>query len=249
MTRLGPSKAIAPELYRSTVERVDELARLQAQAKRRKSVLIHGSEGIGKTRLLRQFIGAESLVLYVPGVRSPRDVLLAMAAELRRTGEQLIGTTECQRLTTPSLKGIVQKALEHRPYLLAMDHVAGPSRIVCGLIKDLSYFDRTPVILVSRSAHMEDIGTLGPMCAGRSDRIEMKEFPVPIALQFAREQVSSTGLDAANMEDFLAEIGARSSGNPGNIVQMVRMAHLPRYRSGDQIKVHVLYLDFRMGQQ
>lgn len=249
MARLSRREALDPELYRGTVERRDEMARLQAQMKRRKSVLIHGPEGVGKTRWLRKFIATEPLALYLPQLQSPREVLLTITAEIRRTGEEIIGGSLGQRLTTTSLKGIVQRALDRNPYLLAVDHVSGPSRVVCGLIKDLSYFDRTPVILVSRSAHMEDIGTLGPMCAGRNDRIEIKEFPLPIALQFAREQASGTHLNAANLEDFLAEIVARSNGNPGSIVQMVRMAHLPHYRSSDQIKVHVLYLDFRMGRR
>jgi len=77
----------------------------------------------------------------------------------------------------------------------------------------------------------------------------MKEFPLPIALQFAREQASSTYLRAANIDEFLVEIVGQSPGNPGSIIQMVGMAHLPRYRSADQINVHVLYLDFLMGRR
>jgi hypothetical protein len=30
---------------------------------------------------------------------------------------------------------------------------------------------------------------------------------------------------------------------------MVKMAHLGKYRMGDQIKAHVLYLDHRMGRR
>jgi hypothetical protein len=30
---------------------------------------------------------------------------------------------------------------------------------------------------------------------------------------------------------------------------MLKMAHFPRYQAGDQIKVHVLYLDYRMGRR
>jgi len=40
-----------------------------------------------------------------------------------------------------------------------------------------------------------------------------------------------------------------SDGNPGAILQMLKMAHLPQYRAGNQIKAHVLYLDYRMGRR
>lgn len=107
---------------------------------------------------------------------------------------------------TRSLKGIVQRALEQYPFLLTLDHLAGPSRVVTGLIKDLNYFDRTPVIFVARSPNMEDIGTLQPMCAGKSERLELKEFPAPIALEFARREASRTGLSASNLDNLLHQL-------------------------------------------
>lgn len=38
--------------YLATVDRTEELARLQAQAQRRKPMLVFGPEGVGKTRLI-----------------------------------------------------------------------------------------------------------------------------------------------------------------------------------------------------
>ena len=133
------------------------------------------------------------------------------------------------------LKGIVQRALDKYPFLLALDHLAGPSRVVTGLIKDPNYFDRTPVIFVARTPHMEDIGTLQPMCAGKTE--------------FAKREANRTGLWASNLDQVLHQLVEWSNGNPGSIVHMLKMAHFPRYYAGDQIKVHVLYLDYRMGRR
>ena len=36
------------------------------------------------------------------------------------------------------------------------------------------------------------------------------------------------------------------NGYPGSIVQMVKMAHLPRHDVGNPIKVYFLYLEYRM---
>jgi hypothetical protein len=131
---------------------------------------------------------------------------------------------------------------------LALDHIDAPSRVVAGIIMDLHYYGRTPVIFASRSPHMEDIGALGPLCANKSERLELKNWPLNIALEFARREAERSGLWASNLESVLPALVEWSGGNPGAILQILRMAHLPQYRVGDQIKAHILYVDYRMGR-
>jgi len=250
MAGLAVNSTVDPLQYASVVERTEELARLQAQAQRRKSMLIFGPEVVGKTRLLKSFLQTQPLALFAAQVHSPRELLLALMEELRRIAKPGVSLPgDSTSLSTGSLKGNVQRALDKHPFLLALDHLAGPSRVVTGLIKDLNYFDRTPVIFVARTPHMEDIGNLQPMCAGKPERLELKEFPPPIALEFAKREASRTGLWASNLDHVLHQLVDWSNGNPGCIVHMLKMAHLPRYYAGDQIKAHVLYLDYRMGRR
>ena len=250
MPEAGLNSAVDSQQYLATVERTDEMARLQAQAQRRKSMLVFGPEGVGKTRLLEAFVKTQPLMLHVPKAQSPRDILLALAGELRRLAKPGIHLpADTASLNTGSLKGVIHRALDQAPFLIALDHLAGPSRVITGLIKDLNYFDRTPVIFVARTPHMEDIGTLQPMCAGRSERLELKDFLPSVALEFARREAQKTGLWSANLDEVLRSLVEWGNGNPGSIVQMVKMAHFPRYYAGDQIKVHVLYLDYRMGRR
>lgn len=250
MAVLAVNGTIDPQQYVAVVERTEELARLQAQAQRRKSMLIFGPEAVGKTRLLRSFVQTQPLALFAPHVQSPRELMLALVEELRRVAKPGINLPANHRsLGTGSLKGIVQRALDQYPFLLALDQLAGPSRVVTGLIKDLNYYDRTPVIFVARTPHMEDIGALQSRCAGKSERLELKEFLPPIALEFARREASRTSLWASNLDHVLHQLVEWSNGNPGSIVHMLKMAHFPRYYAGDQIKVHVLYLDYRMGRR
>lgn len=250
MTVLAANSPTDAQQFTAIVERTQELARLRVQMERRKSMLIFGPEAVGKTRLLRTFVRTQPLALFVEQVKSPRELLLALVQELRRVAKKgIVLPADSTSMRTGSLKGIVQRALEQHPFLLALDHLAGPSRVVTGLIKDLNYFDRTPVILVARTPHMEDIGALQPMCAGKSERLELKELPAQIALEFARIEASRTGLEASNLDQVLHQLVEWSDGNPGAIVHMLRMAHFPRYSAGDQIKGHVLYLDYRMGRR
>jgi hypothetical protein len=236
--------------YLSAVDRTEGLARLRAQARKRKSMLVFGPKDVGKTRLLLAFAQTQPFALYVPRIRSPRDLMLSLVRTLRGLEEREIRLPASEgSLSTPSLKGIVQRALEARPFLLVLDHLAGPSRVVTGVIKELADYGRRPIFFAARTPHMEDIGTLQPMCADRSERLEIRNFTPAIALEFAKREAARSGLRSSNLESALHSLVDWSEGNPGSILQMLKMAKAPRYRIGDQIKAHVLYLDFRMGRR
>jgi hypothetical protein len=249
MALLAPQHIPTPQ-YLAAIERVEEMGRLQDQARRRKSMLVFGPEGVGKTRLLESFVKTQPLALYVNQTGSPRDLMLALVESLQRTGKrELRLPTTPKALSTSSLKGMVQRALDQFPFLLVLDHLAGPSRVVTGMVKEMNYYGRTPVFFAARTPHMEDIGTLQPMCADRSERTEVRNLSPAISLEFAQREADRTGLWASNLEPALHSLVEWSEGNPGSILYMLKMAQWPKYRMGDQIKVHVLYLDYRMGRR
>src|SRR5579862_7334471 len=122
--------------YLAVIERVEEMARLQAQAQKRKSMLIFGPETVGKTRLLDDFVKAQKYALYVHRIQSLRDLVLDLIERLRRLHLRDVRLpANPKSLSTSSLKGIVQKALDQGPFMLVLDHLAGPSRVVTGMIK------------------------------------------------------------------------------------------------------------------
>ncbi len=236
--------------YLGAVDRVEEMARLQVQVEKRKSMLVFGPEGVGKTRLLLAFAHSHAFALYVPHVHSPRDLMMSLIQEFRRLGKRELPVPEnANSLSTSSLKGRVRRALAAFPFVLVLDHLAGPSRVVTGIVKEFSDYGQRPIVFAARSPHMEDIGTLQPMCADKSERLEIRNFSPGIALEFARREAERNGLWASNIDSALQSLVDWSEGNPGALLSMLRMAELPRYRMGDQIKAHILWLDFRMGRQ
>ena len=235
--------------YVSCVEREEELGRLRAQARARKSMLVFGPEGVGKSRLLRRFVQSQPLALYVAQMRSPREFLLGLLNALHSADGRNKTPGNISELSSSSLKGIVHRALDTRPFFMVLDQLDAPSRDVTGMIKSLHYYGRTPVIFASRSPHMEDIGALRPLCALKTERIEVKNLPSQIALEFAQREAERTQLWASNLESILSSLVEWSDGNPGAILQMLKMAQLPQYRAGDQIKSHILYVDYRMGRR
>jgi hypothetical protein len=163
--------------YLNWVERQEELDRLRNHARLRKSLLVFGPEGVGKSRLLQTFVSSQPLAVYIPQMRSPREFVLTLLQALHSADRRVKLPANLAVLSTSSLKGIVHRALDTQPFLMVLDHLDAPSRVVTGMIKDLHYYGRTPVIFASRSPHMEDIGVLRPLCAGRSERLELKNLP------------------------------------------------------------------------
>jgi len=235
--------------YLKCVEREEELGRLRDQARIRRSLLVFGPEGVGKSRLLRTFVEKQPLALFVEQMRSPREFVLALLQALHSADRNIKVPENLSTLSTTSLKGIVHRALDTHPFLMVLDHLDAPSRVVTGMIKDLNYYGRTPVIFASRSPHMEDIGALRPFCASKSERLDLKNLPAQIALEFARREAEKNELWASNLEAILPSLVEWSDGNPGAILHMLKMARFPQYRAGDQIKAHILYIDYRMGRR
>jgi len=72
---------------------------------------------------------------------------------------------------------------------------------------------------------------------------------VQIALEFAQRHAERIQLWASNLDSILPSLVEWSDGNPGAILQMLKMAQLPQYRADDQIKSHIMYVDYRMGRR
>ena len=151
--------------YLNCIEREEELGRLRNEARMRKSLLVYGPEGVGKSRLLRAFVKNQPLALYAEQLRSPRDFALTLLQALHSADAAMKLPGNLSSLSTSSLKGIIHRSLDTHPFLMVLDHLDAPSRVVTGMIKDLHYYGRTPVIFASRSPHMEDIGALRPLCS------------------------------------------------------------------------------------
>lgn len=235
--------------YIKAVERTGELERLITRARERKHLLVFGPEGVGKTRLLQEFARVESLALYVPQSKSPHDLLLSLADTLRaKLGARSLPLNTAS-MSTVGLKATVDRALSVKPFLLVIDHVQSPSRVVAKVVKELGYYGRTPIFLGARSPHMEDVGALQALCYDKKERLELTNWPQDIALEFAYREAERLNLFATNLDAALHSIVQLGGGNPGSILDMLRMASRSQYRIEDQIKFHVLYLDHRMGRR
>ncbi len=232
--------------YASLFDRSEEFLRLKdIVLEKRRPMLVHGDEGAGKTRLLQRFAGLSKKILYVPHCDSPTDLLSGIIAAMQAAKVPKTAL-KMSRSSLLSSRGVVQRVLDADNWILALDHVQGPSVALGHLVKELNYYNRTPVVFAGRSEHMEDIGTFRTFCTDRSSRLELKAWPNIAALEFTRQNANAIGLAAVNLEEALRGIAEMSKGYPGPILKMLRMAKDPAYRHNEQIKFHVVWLDYRL---
>lgn len=236
--------------YERALGRLKELEELEHAMVEHRAALVHGPAGVGKTRLLRTFADGRKGFIYTAETESPSQLLKGLARQLSACS--MLSGRACTRfsaLPVSSQKGTIQSILASHTCVLILDQLCRPSAALSRLIKDLHYMGRTPMVIGARSRHMEDIGTLFPLVAQRSQQISIADWNKETALEFARQVAFQVGLEAEGRDELLQKIAHLSRGNPGAIACMTEMAKFPCYRVNNLVKVNTLYVDFRMAGQ
>ncbi len=233
-------------------EREEELEQLRKRFLIRRSFLFHGPVGVGKTLLLRQVVSEFTDVLYSPQNPTSQSLYRNLAVSLLELEQPVLvkscpqGRESLQEKTVISLKGLVRDALHDSKYLVIMDHLVQPSQALAASIRELMLNCSVPVIAVSRSAHMEDAGFVLPLLPDRSERFSLQNFDSGPARRFAVVSAEREGVTAKNIEQFLARVVEFTDGNPGAVLQMIRLAKAPKYLHESQIKIAPLFIDYRI---
>jgi hypothetical protein len=230
-----------------------ELEQLRQMISRRRSFLLHGPAGVGKTLVLKQLADEVPEMVVCDEASSSQTVFRTLAAGLfQRENRHVLkacGTSGLKAITDKSavsIRGIVADGLRESTYWIVLDHLKSPSQSFAALLKDLCNGTATPLIAVARSAHMEDVGFLLPMFSDRSEKFALRNFDSDTARAFALRTAQKMSLNAANRDEAIQKIVHYSKGNPGAILAMLEMAASPKYVTGRHVKLSPLYIDFRL---
>lgn len=228
-----------------------EIEEVKRRFSSRKSFVLHGASGAGKTFLIRHVIQAFPQVLYCSNSSTPQMVFQSLAQALiavrdRSVRSWLRNSDALKGKSTISLRGIVLEAVRQGDYWIVLDHLHGPAAALSSDTRDLMFYGDTPVVAVARSEHMEDLGFLMGMFSLRAERMRLPNLTRGKALLFAEKIARRLRLDAANLSEFMERVVVFSQGSPGAIQRMIQMATLPRYRSEGYVKTSPLYIDFRL---
>jgi AAA ATPase-like protein len=230
-----------------------ELEQLRRMLARRRSFLLHGPAGVGKTLLMKHLVGEAPELVYCDESSSSQTVFRKLAVELfARKNRHIIqtcgpaGLGAIRSKSAVTLRGIVTEAMREGAACLVIDHLRCPSQSFAVALRDLCHRTGCRLIAVARSAHMEDVGFLLPMFSDRSERFALRNFDLNTARAFATGIAQEMQLDAANRDEATEKIVQYSKGNPGAIVAMLQMAASQMYIAHQHVKLSPLYIDFRL---
>jgi hypothetical protein len=244
------------------VGREQEMRRLRAAIRERKSQLIWGPADAGKTFLVQLVIaglsaadrhkcicwsgagsGRRVVAHFLSGLYWAGDPLVRGKVHADRAGENTLDRW-ISRQSLLRLRGILFSATEREDYRFFVDHLPSPTHKMASLLKEIMYRCKTPVYLTGRGYSQKEIGHAWSLYWADEYRIQLGPLTELPARELLETCIHKFGLGSLDLEGFRKDILHSSGHLPGAIVRMCELAADPRYHYGDQVKVKLLHVDY-----
>jgi hypothetical protein len=227
-------KAIENDAVVPLVGRAAELEAVASALRSRRSRLVTGPPGIGKTRILTEALARE---------RAPH-VFLHAPRTLHELLEQLAAILPCLgpgRTPSAVLKAAVLPALRAEPRAILLDDAHECDPRMYRFLQAVYYAPGCCLIATARSRG--SLGHLRKLLWDPREEVCLKPLGRVDAGALFDSTAAAYKLSELELDDFRKRTLAAARGNPGQIVAMCRLAARPEYQAGRHIKFLPVRMD------
>ncbi len=233
--------------------RAKERQKLLAAFRDKQPVVLFGPRGSGKTRLIEETICRHPGTLYVGWQDTPHSLLAAIARALIASGHseferraQFDTPPEAwlSRQTSSHLKALIWNAVEAMPVALVIDGVNHASFPTYRFLQRLYYTPGT--WLVAAACDSMGLGALSRLFWDRRQIVQLAPLSERESGELFETAADHFRLRNLELDEFREKVLDSASGNPGQIIEMCRLAAQPQYVSGRYIKFTPLRIDALM---
>lgn len=219
--------------------RRDEVQILTNALCARKSCLVLGPKGMGKSRLLQESLSiARQPYVYVEGPEVLHRLLVELAERLSCPAGRF---RSVRSATSVALKPSVLDALRRLPRCLVLENVADADPRMYRFLQQVYYVPG--VCLVVTAASRDCLGHLRKLLWDPREEIALKPLTRTEALSLFDVASRMYRLESFDLDAFRSKVLTAAQGNPGQILTMCRMASRPEYQDERHIKFLPLRID------
>lgn len=219
--------------------RLEQVRALSSALRGRRSCLVTGPAGIGKTRLIQEALALSpqpSVFLQRPNVL--HRLLVELAERLSCPAGRFASVRQA---TSVALKPVVLDALRRAPRCIVLEDVAGADPRMYRFLQQVYYVPGVCLIVTAKSR--DSLGRLRRLLWNPREEIALKPLSRAEALVLFEAAAGAFRLDALDVGGFRNKVLTAAQGNPGQILTMCRMAGRPEYQAGGHIKFLPLRID------
>jgi hypothetical protein len=229
----------AEELDLPLIGRREELKELGRALRDRRSRLILGSPGAGKSRLIQEATLAEGMACVT--LLRPRQLHQLLVDCAKKLNCRVRRFPSIDRATTIALKPLIVDSLQHTPRCVVVEDIVAANPGMYRFLQELYHVPGVSLIISATSR--SNLGFLQRLFWDPREEISLGPLNRSDAQCLFDQAADRFQIQEMNVEDFRSKVLTAARGNPGQIVSMCRFAIRPEYHVGRYIKFLPLRID------